>query len=199
MKLTTTCALALLGAAGTAYGRVIDFETDAGGIPDSKTLDTAWANGRLLNKTLASLESGDELLFQNKTYYTMGGIQADGLKDVVIRIEGTIEYSDDMKQWPRRQDDSVLECLSFTNAENVTFTSSNKGVFQGNGDTWWGIPGVGYLERTENRPRLFHMDTCKSVLVENIRFLQSPYWTFTANSMDGLEVLEQTVPFCFAQ
>ena len=65
---------------------------------------------------------------------------------------------------------------------------------QGNGAGWWGIPGIGYLVREEDRPRLFAIDNSKQVLVEHIEFLQSPYWTFLATSMDGLEVCSSTVP-----
>ena len=53
--------------------------------------------------------------------------------------------------------------LQFTNFTNVTFTSgvgvpscegtSCVGTFEGRGQKWWGIPGLGYLKRTENRPR----------------------------------------------
>ena len=69
----------------------------------------------------------------------------------------------------------VLECISLYNIENVTFTSSGIGTLDGNGETWWwsfvdsktelesmiksrwGLPGIGYLVRGENRPRLIEV------------------------------------------
>lgn len=62
------------------------------------------------------------------------------------------------------------------------------GTLAGYGQKWWGIPGVGYLLRGENRPRLLRLQQCQKVLVEKIAMLQSPYWTFYADSVDGLEV-----------
>lgn len=62
------------------------------------------------------------------------------------------------------------------------------GTLEGNGHAWWGIPFIGYLERGENRPRLIHMSAPKKVLFENIFLHNSPYWTFLADGIDGLEV-----------
>ena len=56
------------------------------------------------------------------------------------------------------------------------------------GATWWGLPGIGYLIRGENRPRLFNIEDSRNILVENIFFLDSPYWTFWVHGVDGLEV-----------
>ena len=61
------------------------------------------------------------------------------------------------------------------------------------GSKWWGIPGIGYLLRGENRPRLFNIGNSKKILVENLYFLDSPYWTFWAHEMDGLEVRHSSV------
>lgn len=62
------------------------------------------------------------------------------------------------------------------------------GLFEGNGATWWGIPGIGYLIRGENRPRLLNIESSKDVLVENVFFKNSPYWTVWIHSVDGLEI-----------
>jgi polygalacturonase len=70
----------------------------------------------------------------------------------------------------------------------VTFTSNGLGTLEGNGEVWWGIPGIGYLVRTENRPRLFHMKNCNNTLIENFFFHNSPYWTFTWDDGNGLEI-----------
>ena len=47
--------------------------------------------------------------------------------------------------WP------IIECLHFFYIENVTFTSSGVGTLDGQGELWWGLPGIGYLVREENR------------------------------------------------
>ena len=62
------------------------------------------------------------------------------------------------------------------------------GTFEGNGAKWWGLPFIGYLERVENRPRLFKLNNPTDVLFENIFLHNSPYWTFTADGIEGLEI-----------
>ena len=42
------------------------------------------------------------------------------------------------------------------------------GLIDGNGLRWWGVPGVGYLVRTEDRPRLLCISDSSDVLVENL-------------------------------
>merc|ERR1711953_189282 len=78
--------------------------------------------------------------------------------------------------------------IHFYNIENVTFTSQGVGTLNGQGQRWWGIPGIGYLIRGENRPRLFNVEDSKDILVENLLFKDSPYWTFWVHGVDGLEV-----------
>ncbi len=75
-----------------------------------------------------------------------------------------------------------------TNLKNVTFTSTGTGTLEGNGKAWWGIPGIGYLERGENRLRLFHVKDSQDILVEHWFYHQSPYWTFYVNNVHNLEV-----------
>jgi hypothetical protein len=109
----------------------------------------------------------------NATYHVMGGIVGRKLKDVVIRIDGTLKFSTRADDWPRTGDGTdarVLPCTRWDALDNVTFTSSGLGTLDGQGAAWWGFPGVGYLEVGENRPRLFHADGGpRDVLVENLR------------------------------
>lgn len=67
------------------------------------------------------------------------------------------------------------------------------GTLAGHGGKWWGFPGIGYLTRGENRPRLLRLEHCTDILVEKFALLQSPYWTFYANSVEGLEVRHSVI------
>jgi len=173
----------LLGLSATQGARVV-YE----GIPNDSSSVVTWKNGALFNLTFASLRPGDIFIVPNTTFYTMGGIKAAGLKGVTIQIDGTIIFSEDMKHWPTDQNGRVFECFQFDNIENVTFTSSGRGLLDGRGAVWWGFPGIGYIERGENRPRLLNIGKSRNLLVENLYFLNSPYWTFWAHQVDGLEV-----------
>jgi len=168
-------------------GKLVDFES-AGGIPDDLSERAAWTNGRLMNTTLGSLAPGDTFLVSNKTFFLMGGIVVRDIESVIFQLDGTLVFDDNMEDWPRESNGKVLECIHFYNIVNVTFTSSGVGVMDGQGERWWGLPGIGYLLRGENRPRLFNVEDSKNILVENILFLNSPYWTFWVHGVDGLEV-----------
>ena len=181
-------SLAAAVLCGVVPAVVFDFEA-TGGAPDDATLSTAWHNGRLLNATLGLLQPGDELVVPNKTFHVMGGIVAHNLTSAVLRFEGTIVYDDTIRQWPRRGGSkSVLHCLHILGARNLTITSSTKGTFDGQGKAWWGVPGLGYLARGENRPNLLKIENGAGVLVENLLLRNSPDWTFWAPGSDGLEV-----------
>lgn len=168
--------------------RIINFETDCGAIPNNDSLAVAWANGGIMNATLNKLSPGDRFVIPNKTFAVMGGIVVKNISSVVFQLEGTLRFSNSIKEWPRDKLGQVFECISFSNIFNVTFTSNGKGTFDGNGARWWGLPGIGYLVRAENRPRLFEIANSKKILVENLLFLNSPYWTFWVHGVDGLEV-----------
>lgn len=183
---------------GLAVAKVIDFEADGGAKADDDSWDTVWKNGAALNASLAALQRGDTLLIPNKTFHLMGGIEAKDLDSNVIRIDGTLEFASTwlnnhkyVEQWPRSGPGSnagVLECFHFTNLNNVTFTSSGEGTLNGAGSKWWGLPGIGYLVRKENRPRLMKLTNGKDVLIEHLFFKDSPYWTFLSEGMTNLEV-----------
>ena len=145
MKRFRASALLLLIVVVTS--EVVNFES-IGGIPEARDLDTCWKNGRLLNDTLNRLLPGDVFLLPNKTFHTMGGILVSDIHNVDIQIDGTLSYSNDKKQWPRTtpgKDGKVLMCMKYNNISNVNFTSSGTGTFQGNGDKWWGIPGLHFF------------------------------------------------------
>jgi polygalacturonase len=162
------------------------------GVPSDSSLEVAWKNGALLNQTLNSLRPGDELVFaENTTYYLVGGIIAADLSDIVIHIDGSLIFTDNTETWPRTASGQVLECLHFDTVRNVTFTSQTIGLLDGQGETWWGL--AGYYEYLENRPRLLSMANSANILIENILFKNSPYWTVWIYGVDGLEIRNSEV------
>lgn len=169
------------------FCRVVDFQEE-GAIPDVLSNSVAWTNGNLLNDTLRSLRPGDTFLVPNQTFLVMGGIKAWGLDSVTIQLDGTLLISDNMEEWPRNQDGHVLMTISLYNITNVTFTSTGTGTMDGQGATWWGIPGIGYLLRGENRPILMTIRGGRNLLFEHWLFWNSPYWSFLAEDIDGLEI-----------
>jgi len=193
--------LSALSLFSASHAAVINFES-AGAVAGWQlpwsVEKTEWHNGRLLNATLAQLAPGDTLLIPNKTFRIMGGIKAHGLKNVTIQLDGTLEFSEHIGDWPCRSAKThsllgvgkicrePLACIELS-GEDVTFTASGKGTLNGNGQRWWGFPGLGYLYRGEHRPRLLQIHG-KRWLIENLLLKDSPYWTFLAQGIEDLEV-----------
>jgi hypothetical protein len=163
--------------------KIIDFEA-IGAKPHDRSYETALANGILFNNTLNSMVDGDIFYFRNKTYTITGGIKARGLKGITWKIDGTISFDNDRATWPVNEKGHVEECIYMEDIENFTITSSGKGTIDGNGQAWWGA--IQFLKHQEDRPRLVHIKGSKNVLVENMLFKDSPYWTFYAEESDGL-------------
>jgi hypothetical protein len=175
--------LIVLVTLSATYARVIDFES-IGAIPHKTDYDVALANGNLFNQTLNSLQPGDVFLVRNRTYTITGGMKASGLKGVTFKIEGTISFVNDRETWPKNANGDVEECIYLEDVEDIVFTSSGKGTIDGNGKEWWGA--IKFLKFQEDRPRLVHINRSKNVLVENMLFKNSPYWTFWAEHSEGL-------------
>ena len=50
-----------------------------------------------------------------------------------------------------------ITSIILTNSTGLTITSGGTGTLDGQGNKWWGIPGVGYLARGKNRPPIMHV------------------------------------------
>ena len=68
----------------------------------------------------------------------------------------------------------------------MQYSPGHGGIIDGGGDFWWGY--IRYVIRAEDRPRLFILENCHNMLVENILFDKSPYWTFLAKNTKFLEI-----------
>eukprot|EP00029_Vermamoeba_vermiformis_P014722 TRINITY_DN9835_c0_g1_i1.p1 TRINITY_DN9835_c0_g1~~TRINITY_DN9835_c0_g1_i1.p1 ORF type:complete len:417 (-),score=133.70 TRINITY_DN9835_c0_g1_i1:42-1292(-) len=158
-----------------------------GGVPGDSSLNVAWKNGAILNKTLNALRPGDEFIIPaGNKFYLVGGIIVKDISDVVLHFDGSLIFTDNTDTWPTTSTGRVLECLYFENINNVTFTSSSVGLIDGQGEAWWGL--LGYVEYLENRPRLLNIAGSRNLLLENLLFKNSPYWTVWIHEVDGLEI-----------
>lgn len=177
--------LLLLFIISPTWSKTWDFEK-AGGIPNNSSLSVMWINGRLMNKTLQSMQNGDVFLLPNKTFHTMGGIMAWNLSNNIFQIDGTLSFSDDRDEWPKNKRNDVLDSITIYNSTNIIMTSSGIGTLNGNGAKWWGY--IQYLKHTENRPKLLFFSHIKGIIVENIHFIDPAYWTTYFKDIDNLTI-----------
>ena len=154
------------------------------GTPDAA--EFAEANAIALNQSLHALLPGDTLIIPKRTFHILGGVEGVGLRDVTIRIDGTLLFSPDTASWPHYGDGTHRAGLAFWDAHGLTISSSRQGTLDGNGRAWWSVPGFGYLMHQEKRPRLLTIANSTRVIVERILFKDSPYWTTLIVAVEDL-------------
>ena len=166
---------------------------ELGGIPYISSLKVEQYNGKLLNETLQNIESNTILHIEGE-YWLMGGIKAYNLQNITIILDGVINFSTNIKYWPRYRHSAnknyVLPCIDLSYSVNVTLTSSTigGGIINGNGWAWWDLPGIGYLLHAEDRPRLLYMLYSQDTLLENWILRDAPYWTTYFQKTYNLEI-----------
>jgi len=191
--------MAAIIIAGSA--EIIDFK-NSGAVPCKRTLlkvctsttDMAIKNTMLMNVLLSRMDPGDKLLVPNATFLMMGGVYAKELADVTLQIDGTLLFSDDITAWPTQNNGTSkmpIIAMTFEHTTDFTVTSNGTGVLNGNGAAWWGIPGIGYLERGKNRPPMMSINFGTNFLLEHIDFLQAPRFNFVSQAL-----LNATIRYC---
>jgi hypothetical protein len=106
----------------------------------------------------------------------MGGVYADGLTDIVIRLDGMLKLSSGTKAYLSGKDGMPIDAIHFTNLKNVTLTSNGTGTLDGQGTAWWGL--VKYLVNANHRPVMMHIKGASDLLIENILYTRSPRFNF---------------------
>ena len=182
--------LCLLGI----HSKTINFQVDKGAISNDDSLETCIRNTNILNSVNNNITPGDTFVIPNETFYLMGGVQFSNLDSIIFQIDGSLIFTTHIDKWPK-DDNKPKDCMYFKDSNNITFTSTSTfgGIINGNGEKWWGIPFIGILIRLENRPKLFHMNSASDIIIENILFTNSPYWTVHIEDVNGLVIRNSTV------
>mmetsp|Transcript_97111 Transcript_97111/g.277892 ORF Transcript_97111/g.277892 Transcript_97111/m.277892 type:complete len:278 (+) Transcript_97111:303-1136(+) len=200
-------ALMLAEVVFQGHARVVDLVNDAGLVAEDDSFDTATANTVILNNTLynttglSPLTPGDTVVIPNTTIHFIGGIRIYHLTNVTMIIDGTMHFGSDAWDlphvWPTDSSGEIEDCIRIENVLDFTITSSlgthesnagYKGVLDGWGHRWWGVPGIGYLVHGERRPKLIQMKSCNNSVVEHILLKNSPYWTLSTQKSDHVTI-----------
>jgi polygalacturonase len=167
-------------------GKVLNFLDDFGGIPDDESEEACQFNTDLLSGVLQNYAGNNTLLIpENTTFHLFHGVYAKGVNNTVIQIDGTLRFERFDYSWDANDPSA---CLRIDGSHNVTVTSSGRGLIDGRGPQWWGIPLIGFLEVKENRPRLVVFNQTKDLLIENIILQDSPYHTLYLEAVNRAEV-----------
>ena len=169
-----------------------------GGLSSGYNTSVAINNTKILNSILNFSYQKRDIVIEfpeNNTFWFNGGIYGIDIKNLTFIVDGSVNFISDRNIWPTEENKSenVKECIMLDNIDGFKLQSNNKdkGLINGNGEEWWGI--VNYLVYKENRPRLFHIRNSSDIVVKNILFKDSPYWTFYAEDVIDMEVMDSDI------
>lgn len=177
----------------TTSQSILDFEDDFGAIPDDRSHEIARQNSALLSAALELASERTLLIPPGRTFYLEHGVRGDHLHDIVIQIDGTLHF---VRNHHETNDDQTHKrpspCLTLHRCHNVTLTSSRpngqRGVIDGGGPEWWGLPVVGYVQIQEHRPVLLQLNLTQHALVEHILLRDAPLYTMSFRDVNHVEV-----------
>ena len=178
------------GAVSAQEEELYDFAMDLGGIPNDAS--AAASNAAALQFALNNNATNATLRFDaNQTFYFHHGIVATNLQNARLEIDGTWRFvrSDiPADAFPH----PFPACIAVVDSRNVTLTTSSisgpRGVIDGQGSQWWGIPLIGYLQVVENRPRLLRFNTTQDLLIERLVLQDSPYHGLYLDNVNRVQV-----------
>lgn len=161
------------------------------GIPNDPSPEACQSNTRILSSALQHNASRNTLVFpHNRTIHLHHGVYAKDINNTVLQIDGELRYE-------RPSGDSGHSrpppCFMIDGSYNVTITSSGRGLINGRGSQYWGVPMIGYLQVKEHRPRLMRFNLASHLLIEKIILQDSPYHTLKLEAVDHVEIRNMSI------
>ena len=173
---------------------MLDLEQDFGAIPNDSSHENCRRNTQILSNALQYNTSNHTLVIpHNKTFFLELGVFATNVNNAVIQLDGTLRF-ERLDKKPIRTH-KVQPCMHIKDSQNLTITSSSaaaggnrRGLIDGRGSQYWGVPGVGFIQVAEHRPRLLVLNRTTDLLLEHIILQDSPYHTLKLVSVNRVEV-----------
>ncbi|WP_148629630.1 glycoside hydrolase family 28 protein [Bacillus sp. E214] len=149
---------------------------DFGAVDDGETLNTKAINEAIL---ACSTDGGGTVYIPSGRFLT-GAVILKSNVHLYLEAGAYVTFSNDLNEypvvtsrWEGVKREVYASCLYAEDAENISVTGH--GVLDGNGEFWWKI-----FRKNENkypRPKLVSFDSCKHVLIDGIKMINSPSWT----------------------
>lgn len=166
---------------------VYDFVADFGAIPDDDSYEACLENTRLLNDLFQKIIRRRETLriaSDNQTIYFHPGIVSRGLENVHLIVDGNLRFerlsNASIPTDIARPDpcwlisDSTNVTWSTTFSLNETVSRNRRGLIDGQGSQYWGVPYIGYLQLKDHRPTLVHIQNSSHVILQRLVLKDCP-------------------------
>ena len=146
---------------------------DFGALADNDLLYAEQHNANAFNEALvaANFTADDRVVYvpANMTFHTMP-IYANYLRNVTIRIDGTIKFSKRHREWSMRSESAYHDCIQFKDGENIRIVGN--GTIDGQGYMWWVREWLSLNKH--KRPVLLKMQRVRNIEITGVRWLNSP-------------------------
>ncbi len=192
----------------------LDFESDFGAIPWATSSSALEHNTELLSDILNQNASYSALVVPNKVFHFYPGIYAQDIVDFHLYVMGTLRFHRPQSVRDTIDEDKPDPCIWIQDSSDIVITSRNttftkhdqgfdnetdvedlldygivkRGIIDGYGSEYWGIPLVGYVQLGERRPTLIEMKRVSNTIIEYIIFKDAPMYTLYLREMENLKV-----------
>lgn len=178
--------LALCAIIFLARGSVGHFVEDFGAIHTVERWEVALQNAEAFLKALSAANSSDTdrtVVFPEGRSYYMYAINVTGLNGVKIQIDGTLRYSDEIKNWP--EDNFGL--MRFLSCEGLHITG--KGMIDGQGLNWWRRCYTG----VDNRPDMITFKESRNLSIDSLYLYSSPKYSINFDDCADIVIHDVTI------
>ena len=193
--------------------KIYDFESDFNGIPYNYSKAALIHNTKTFSTFLANYATSGAttLLFPDKTFHFYPGIYGQQITDFELLINGTLRFHRPEKTYVNHYD-RPEPCILIEDSEDIIITSpepydeynsddydmdedidydygsAKRGIIDGHGSEYWGIPFLGYIELIEFRPDLLVLNRTSNVLIEYLIFQDAPLYTLHLHDQDEIKI-----------
>lgn len=207
----------LLVAADSPERTIYDFEDDFGGIAYNYSTAALQHNTQTFSDILRYNASYSSLYFADKIFHFYPGVYGADITDFELVINGTLRFHRPnetyVNHYNRPEPCILIEdstdllvtspdpaaAAAAANADfdadfiDTDYASAKRGIIDGAGYQYWGLPFVGYLELIEFRPDLFVLNRTDNVMIEYMIFRDAGLYTLNLVDIDHLEIQYSSV------
>jgi hypothetical protein len=198
--------------------QLYDFEEDCLGIPDDYSKETLAHNTNQFTDFLNTNASYASLYFADKTFHFYPGVYGQNIIDFEMFVNGTLQFHRPdvtyVNHYDRPEPCIFIEnsdgitlsspdpSFGYGNENpdgdggnnddeyfiDTEYATAKRGIIDGRGAQYWGVPFIGYLELIEFRPDLLILNRTTNVLIEYLIFRDAPLYTLLLHDQENLEV-----------
>jgi len=192
---------------------VYDFEADFGGIAYNYSTAALQHNTQTLSDILRYNASYNSLFFADKIFHFHPGVYGTEITDFELVINGTLRFHRPNETYVNHynrpepciliEDSTDLLVTSPDPADTAVdfdddfidtdYASAKRGIIDGAGYQYWGVPFIGYLELVEFRPDLFVLNRTENVMIEYMIFRDAGLYTLNLVDSEHLEIQYSSV------